>query len=159
MPVETELRDEGHVNYFRISDPWTLDDLFGGFAQAQQARDAIYQQKGPRQVHTLVDLMGVREVPPGVLQGRRFPSRTHATRGAIVVAVANSYARNIAETILRTTQTQGVFFESLDEAWAYIRQLINAESADSALPDSGNIEESTSSPDASSFSSINVENT
>src|SRR4051812_28027458 len=115
MPVETELREDGQVSYFKISDPWTLEDLFKGFAQSTALRDSVKQQDPNRRVHTLLDLMATKQAPPGVMQGRKIPGILHATRGEMVVAVKHEFPRSITKAMLRVMQTEGHFFESLEE--------------------------------------------
>ncbi|SRR5712691_7747678 len=63
MPVETQLLEDGHVSYFKINDPWTLEELFQGFAQATALRDSIQQKFPNRRVHSLIDLM-LTEIEP-----------------------------------------------------------------------------------------------
>jgi hypothetical protein len=124
MPIESELREDGQVSYFKISDPWTLEEMFKGFAQATANRDSVHQQDSTRRVHTLIDLMATKQAPPGVMQGRNLPALSHATRGEIVVAVKNEYPRAITKTMLKVMHVEGHFFESLDEAWEYLRTIL-----------------------------------
>src|SRR5689334_1079924 len=119
MPVETELVEDGHVGYFKISDPWTLEELFQGFVQATAYRDKIHESHPNRRVHTLIDLMMTNAAPPGVMQGRKLPSLSHATRGEIVFAVKNEFPRSIGKAMLKVMRAEGQFFDSLEEAWAY----------------------------------------
>lgn len=131
MPVETELREDGQVSYFRISDPWTLEDLFKGFAQATALRDSVKQQDPNRRVHSLIDLMATKQAPPGVMQGRKIPGLMHATRGEIVVAVQHEYPRSITKAMLKVMQAEGHFFDTLEDAWAYLRTIIEQPSTNS----------------------------
>ena len=127
MPVETQLLEDGHVSYFKINDPWTLEELFQGFAQATALRDSIQQKFPNRRVHSLIDLMLTNSAPPGVMQGRKLPALGHATRGEIVFAVKNEFPRSIGKAMLKIMHAEGHFFDSLDEAWAYLRAVIKSE--------------------------------
>jgi hypothetical protein len=124
MPVETDFREGGQVVYFKLSDPWTMEELFKGFAQSIAYRDSILQKEPNRRVHTLLDLLATKQAPPGVLQGRKMPALTHAIRGEIVVAVKHEFPRTIAKTMLKVMHAEGQFFETLDEAWDYLRAII-----------------------------------
>lgn len=124
MPVETELRENGQVIYFKISDPWTLDDLFKGFAQSTAQRDSVRAQDPTRRVHSLVDLTLTKQAPPNVLKGRKLPGLTHPTRGEIVFAVKDAFPRSIGETMLKLMHADGHFFDTLDEAWGYLRTIL-----------------------------------
>lgn len=121
MPVATELRENGQVNYFRITEPWTMDELFDGFAQAKSIRDQIYLNDSSRHIHTFVDLIEVKNAPPGVMRGRHFPGQNHPTRGEMVLVVNNAYIRRLVEAMLNVSQVHGLFFETLEDGWSYIR--------------------------------------
>src|SRR5262249_51481260 len=127
MPVESQICEDGHVSYFKITDPWTLEELFQGFGQATAHRDEIHQKFPTRKVHPLIDLMLTNSAPPGVMQGRKLPSLNHATRGEIVFAVKNEFPRTIGKAMLKVMHVEGHFFDSLDEAWAFLRTTIQKE--------------------------------
>src|SRR5258708_38889985 len=123
MPVIHTLIEDGQVMHFELRDPWTMEELFKGFAEATSIRDAVHQQNPTRRVHTLMDLMATTNPPPQVMQGRNFPGLTHATRGEIVVAVKDEFPRSIARAMLKGMHAEGHFFVSLEEAQAYLRTL------------------------------------
>src|SRR5258708_12563398 len=117
MPVETQLLEDGHVSYFKINDPWTLEELFQGFAQATALRDSIQQKFPNRRVHSLIDLMLTNSAPPGVMQGRKLPALGHATRGEIVFPVKNEFPPSIATPIPNILHPNAHFFNSIDPPW------------------------------------------
>lgn len=124
MPVKAELREEGQVIYFKITDPWTPEEVFAGFGQTQAMRDTIYKEDPQRRVHTLVDLTEIREAPPGALRTRRAPGITHPNRGEYVVAASYPFAREIMITVFKVMRIDGKLFNTLDEAWAYLRPFL-----------------------------------
>jgi hypothetical protein len=124
MPIYVELCDDGQVIHFKLSDPFTMEELFKGFGQSMAFRDSVAQVDPNRRVHLLLDLMDTRQAPPGILQSRQMPALTHTVRGEIVVAVEHAYPRSIAETILRVMRADGHFFNTLESAWNYIHKLI-----------------------------------
>jgi len=124
MPVMSELREERQVIYFKITEPWTMEEVFAGFAQTQSMRDSIYAQDPQRRVHTLVDLSEITNAPPGVLRSRRAPGITHPNRGEYVVAATYPFAREIMATVFKVMRVDGKLFNTLDEAWAYLRPFL-----------------------------------
>ena len=124
MPIEHELQGDGQVIYFKLRDPWTLEEMFKGFAATTALRDHSYQQDPTRRIHTLVDLMETTNPPPTVMQGRKIPGLMHPTGGEIVVAVKHEYPRSIVRAMLRVMHAEGHFYESLDAAWEYLRTII-----------------------------------
>jgi hypothetical protein len=130
MPITVAFHEE-KVIHFKLIDPFTMDDLFKGFAQSNGFRDIVKEKDPTRRVHTLLDMMETRQAPPGILQGRQMPALTHTVRGEIVIAVKNAYARSIAETMLKVMRAEGHFFDSLDSAWEYLNSLDSVPVSDS----------------------------
>ena len=126
MPVTSELREEGQVIYFKITEPWTMEEVFAGFAETQSMRNTIYAQDPQRRVHTLVDLVEVKDAPPGVLRTRQAPGITHPNRGEYAVAAKYLFARDIMATVFKVMRVDGKIFYTLDEAWAYLRPFLQA---------------------------------
>jgi hypothetical protein len=128
MPVESDLREDGQVSYFKLTDPWTLEELFKGFAQATALRDSIHEKYPNRKVHTLLDMMATKTAPPGVMKGRKMPSMGHPTRGEMVVAVKHEFPRTIVQAMLKVMHADAHFVESIDEAWDYLHGVIQKSS-------------------------------
>ena len=124
MPIETDLRENGQVIYFKITEPWTMEEVFAGFAQTQAMRDKIYAEDPQRRVHSLIDLTEVKIAPPGALRTRRAPGMTHVNRGEYVVAVTFPFAREIMVMVFKVMHVDGKLFDTLDQAWAYLRPLL-----------------------------------
>ena len=124
MPVTFDLREQGRVIYFKISEPWTMQEVLDGFTQTQAIRDKIYAEDPQRRVHSLIDLMEVTNAAPGVLRSRRAPGITHPGRGEYVVAASYLLARDLMATVFKVMHIDGKLFSSLDEAWAYLRPFL-----------------------------------
>jgi hypothetical protein len=124
MPVAFDLREDGHIIYFKISEPWTMEEVFAGFAETAAIRNKLYAEDPLRHVHSLIDLTEVNNPPPGALRSRQSPGFTHANRGKSVAAVTNSLARELMSAIFRLTHVDGKLVDTLDEAWAYLRAII-----------------------------------
>ena len=125
MPVRFELREHGQVIYFKITEPWTTEEVVAGFGETRAIRDMIYKQDPERRVHLLVDLMEVTHVAPGVAQVRAAPGMTHPGRGEYIVAATYQPARDIMMALFKVMHADGKMFSSLDEAWTFLRGLIN----------------------------------
>jgi len=126
MPVTFDLREDGHVIYFKITEPWAIDEVLAGFTQTRAIRDKVHDEDPERRVHLLVDLMEVTHVAPGALNIRSAPAVTHAGRGEYVVATTYQAARDLMLAMFKVLHINGKLFNSLDEAWAYLRSVIQS---------------------------------
>ncbi len=125
MPVEWALCEDGQVMYVHFKEPWTMEELFKSMNEITVMRDRIYAQDKTRRVHSLIDMMDVKNGPPNVMQGRNIPGISHPTGGEIVVAAKNEFPRRVLESMLRVMHAEGHFFETLDQAWEYVRGVIS----------------------------------
>jgi hypothetical protein len=132
MPVEGELHDDGHIIHFSLIDPWTLDEVFKGFAHTTKLRDEIHEKNPSQPVHLLLDLTRTKQAPPGIMQARKMPAVVHPTRGEIAVAAVSEFPRAIARAMIKVMQAEGHFFESLDEARDYLRSVVQKSQAESS---------------------------
>jgi len=125
VPVTFDLRENDRVVYFKISDPWTLEEVLAKFAETTAIRDQLYLTNPNRQVHSLIDLTEAKTAPPGALRSRNSPGMTHASRGKSVAAVTAPLVRDIMITIFKVMHTDGALVETVDEAWAYLRPILD----------------------------------
>ncbi len=125
MPTKVELRENGRVLHYIFTEPWTLKDMEEAAAKARTYYDAA-----DRKLHVLFDARAISSLPSGLLRARNNPDMRHPNSGHIAVVGASTVLQVIAETILRITRFQRArFFQSEDEAWAYLRRIIAEEEA------------------------------
>jgi hypothetical protein len=130
MPVKCELRENGHVVYITVTDPWTAHEL-----QAIYSVERPFFDQAHHRVHTLANLTAAHRVPSGLLGARNgSPHVFHPNKGEIVVVGANSLIQMLLNTVIRVVRFEGLkLFATEEEAWAYLRELIASETAEKAL--------------------------
>src|SRR3954466_7654450 len=97
MPVTRELRNDGRVSYYVLTDTWVAADLSGLYPA-----DNKYRDTAPFKVHTVMNLSATRNVPHNVISVRQnAPAFTHPNSGQLVMIGAHSFVRTMAEMIFR----------------------------------------------------------
>jgi hypothetical protein len=123
MPVTMEPCESGHVLRFVFTDPWTIAEMLALYP----ASDA-YHSQAPHRVHTLC-IYNARQIPLGVLQLRHgAPSLVHPNSGRMVIVSSWAALRAIVGVIYKISHyEQGRFFDTEEEALAFLRQIIASE--------------------------------
>jgi hypothetical protein len=124
MPVTVKFLEGEHVFYMKIEDPWTMDHIATAFDEAVPHFD-----KATFKVHTLANVTSTRNLPPGVLSIRQGnPTLVHPNRGHAAVVGANNFVKSIGDAVTRIARFKSVqFFNTEEDAWAYLRKLIAQE--------------------------------
>ena len=124
MPVLFELRENGRVAYYRITDPWTTHDLMAHYPADNAHRSSVNHT-----VHTLMDFSGMRTVPINILLARNnAPAFSHPNNGILILAGTRPMAKSFAELIFRMANfRKGRFLGTVDEGWAFIHTLMAKE--------------------------------
>ena len=123
MPATLETREDGRVQFFSISDPFSLPELTSLYPA-----DDAYRNSVNFTVHTLIDLTALKHLPSGILGTRTgAPILSHPRSGQIVLTGAVPLAKALGEMIARLTrinQTKVNFFRTVDEGWDFLRHYI-----------------------------------
>jgi len=128
MPVTMELRENGRVLYYTISEPWTLKELMDRYPEEQAYRDSVAHT-----VHELVNLSRIGKIPPNALAARHIPAFSHSKSGFFVIVSSNILVQRLAQTIFQLARSRQLrFFESEDKGWEFIRQALADEDATKA---------------------------
>jgi hypothetical protein len=124
MPVHFEIRESGRVAYYRITDPWTTQDLIRHYPADNAHRASVTHI-----VHTLMDVSGMRQVPINILLARNnAPAFSHPNNGVLILTGARPMAKSFAELIFKMASFQrGRFLATADEGLAYIHGLMATE--------------------------------
>lgn len=124
MPITVETREDGHVRYFVITDPWRTSDLIAQYPSDREYRDSV-----DFTVHMVMNVSKMKQIPPGLLVARKdAPALSHRRSGNLVMIGAGGFARIMAETIFKLAHyDRALFFDSEEEGWQYIRQAIAEE--------------------------------
>jgi hypothetical protein len=119
-----EIRENGHVAYYRLTDPWETSDLTALYPQDIRFRDSVNHL-----VHTFMNVSSVRRVPSNVMRARLgAPAFIHPNSGQLIMVGAQSFPKTVAQTIFRVAHyDRAKFFDTEEEGWNYLRQFINAE--------------------------------
>jgi hypothetical protein len=121
MPVHFEIREDGRVAYYRITDPWTTQNLI-----AHYPADNAHRASVTHIVHTLMDVTGMRQVPINILLARNnAPAFSHPNNGVLILTGARPMAKSFAELIFKMASFQrGRFLATADDGWAFIHSLM-----------------------------------
>src|SRR5258708_7797553 len=121
MPVTMEIRENGHVAYYVLTDPWETSDLTALYPQDIQYRNSVKHL-----VHTVMNISKVVRVPRNILRARSgAPAFIHPNSGQLVMIGAQAFPKLMAETIFRLAHYERAkFFDTKEEGGAYIRQII-----------------------------------
>jgi hypothetical protein len=124
MPVESYPLDNGRIQYLAFIDPFTTEEM-----EAMWARNHEIRVQATQKLHILLDLRQLKKPPPpGAIRGWRDSSVTHPNAGHIAMVGGNGITRFIANTVFRLAHfNRGHFFETYDEAIAFLRAIIAAE--------------------------------
>ena len=124
MPVSMEIRENGHVIYFLVTDPWQVSELAPLYAEENSYRDTVNFK-----VHTFLNFSQVNHIPTQIMSAKRgAPDPTHPSSGVIILVGAKSFVKIMLEVILRLTHFERVrLFDTEAEGWAFTRQIIAEE--------------------------------
>ena len=110
---------------FTVTEPWSIQDLVAPVRR-------YYEQVESAQhtVHSFYDLRGLRSFPSGLFNIRKLIRPNISTRNGYRVIVGVS---GLAQTLVKAVFALGrapnvIFFDSPDEAWAFLQRVIAAES-------------------------------
>jgi hypothetical protein len=125
MPINLELLENGHILHFQVDGAWTPEEIVAGKEKVRR----IFQE-ARHIVHALVDLRKARVSVPllmasqQVIGGEPLPNS-----GQIAVIGVSWIMRSLAEPILRLAGGADtvLFFNTIDEAKAYLRRFIEQE--------------------------------
>jgi hypothetical protein len=124
MPVRFEYRENNRVAFYAFSDPWETHEFV-----AHYPADNAYRASVKHTIHTFMDLTGARSIPTNILRARtKAPAWSHANSGVIVMVGAIPLAKSVAGMVFKIARfNRAKFFNTADEGWAYLRQLIAEE--------------------------------
>ena len=123
MPVTMDLRENGHVLYVVVSDPWNMADIE---RITGETGGGIRLSSHP--IHMLVNVQRARHIPKGLLTNARNPVFRLPTMGQFVIVGSTPLLRGITQTVFRIAGfRRGHFFDSEGQALAYLRQVIAGE--------------------------------
>jgi len=124
MPITMQLRENGHVAHYVLTDPWETADLVRLYPQG-----LAYRKSVPYPVHTLMDISAVQRVPSNILAARRgAPAFVYPNSGEVVMVGAHGFPQKIAEMIFKLAHYERVrFFDTEIEGWNYLRQVLDQE--------------------------------
>ena len=126
MPVTLNIREDGRVAYYVLSDPWETRDLVSLYPEDNRFRDGVNHL-----VHTFMNVSGVRRIPSNIISARfNAPAFTHRNSGQLIMIGARTLPRVVTETICRLARyDRVVFFATEEEGWAYVNKLLGSEVA------------------------------
>ncbi len=120
MPVHLQLSDDQRYLIYTITEPVALDDLLLAYQQERSLRDSL-----PHTVHSIVDMSGVKRIPPNWLTAKAGPGLTHPRSGEILFVGVSFGLKIILDMLMKITRYQRMkFFRTRDEADAYMADLV-----------------------------------
>lgn len=120
MPVHLQLSDDQRYLIYTITEPLSLDELMIAYQQERGYRDSL-----PYTVHSIVDMSGVKRIPPNWLTAKAGPGLTHPRSGEILFVGVSFGIKIILDTLMKITRYQRMkFFQTRAEADAYMAELV-----------------------------------
>jgi hypothetical protein len=124
MSVTLELRADGHVLVYTFKGRWHVGEVMALFPEEKRYRDSASHI-----VHALVDVRESRNIPAGLTNLRHGPGPSHPRAGYVAFVGASPLERPLITAIYRVMRFERFrFFDTAEEAWAFLNQLILAES-------------------------------
>lgn len=119
MPVDIQLSEDRRYIVYTISDPLNMNDLFEAYKQEKIFRDSV-----PHTVHSIVDMAGIKRIPPNWLTSKSGPGLTHPRSGSMLFVGLSPGFKIILQTISKIMRYNRMkFFDTRAEADAYMAQL------------------------------------
>lgn len=125
MPSTLESREDGWVVFYTLCTPISFQELSDLQQKDQEIRNAVQHT-----VHELIDATDLIAIPEHPLRAWTFPSLTHPRAGTIVVVGGSNLVRSVSKDIHQLAHLKPpVFVDTLDDGWAFLRNLIVQEMA------------------------------
>ena len=120
MPVHLEMRYDGRLAYWEISDPWTLEELIKLLPEAQHQftrTDAF--------VYSFIDARHARRFPQGIFQLPKLAIWDLPNGREVFFVTSSVAARSMLQLLFRLARSDRlVVYTDYDEAWNSIQQLL-----------------------------------
>lgn len=128
MPIRMELRENDHVMYYQVTDPWRFDEALAAYKLNNDLRN-----QHSHTIHTIANLSATRHIPNDVLRLRLYsPDLLHLRSGSVFLVGPSPFVKSIIDMIIRLLKTQKIHIVATEEdAWLAVRQLIESDD----LPD------------------------
>lgn len=126
MPIDRKLIENGRILYTKLSDPWTVEEVFGRVEQQN-----VFAESVGKHVHLLADLSETTHFPANTLRLREVSAFSTPRASRTVVVGANLMGHRIFEMFEQMRGIKAEYFATYDEGLAYLRTVIAAEDASS----------------------------
>lgn len=110
MPAILDVREEGRVLVFTLTDPWELSDLI-----SLGMRSRMHMDRASDKIYRVYDVRGTKKIPAGMTQATSLIGFRH-NRSAELITIGSS--------AIVSHFVGDKHFDSEDEAWVYLRALI-----------------------------------
>ncbi len=119
MPIQTEIRSDGTVIVFNVTDPIQLEEVLEHMREVEP-----YFDQASAAVHTVINLVRVRQLPLGIIGTRSYAGYSHPNAGKIIIIGADTLVRTLANVIVKLTNNRNIaFFETEQQAWDHLDSL------------------------------------
>jgi len=120
MGAKFELREQNKIIYFLYEEPWSVDDIKRVNDEAM-----VYLDKSKEDMHILINVERIRQIPSGILRARNVPTMSHPRCAHIVICGASTFVRSLSETIFKVTRYEKArFFTTEAEAMRFLQESI-----------------------------------
>jgi hypothetical protein len=123
MPIRLELTENGHVMYWHLEYPWTIEELTKLYPLARK-----YLDEATFTLHSLVDATAIKTVPANTLQARQTSTWKHPRSGHTVVITTSNFVSSMVSAIFRLARFEKIkFVQTEADGLSYLRPLIAQE--------------------------------
>lgn len=120
MGAKFELKESNRVIYFYYDEPWSVDDI-----KAVNDEALPYLDSATEDMHLLINVENIRQIPSGILRARNVPTMSHPRCAHIIICGASTFVKALSETIFKATRYEKAkFFRTEAEGMDFLREII-----------------------------------
>ncbi len=120
MPVHVRLSEDQRHLIYEFEEPLDMQELMEAYKKEKDFRNAA-----PYTMHSIVDMSGVKRIPPNWLIAKAGPGLTHPRSGQILFVGISYGLKIILQTILKIAQYKRMqIFYTREEAETHMAELV-----------------------------------
>ena len=130
MPVEVYTSDNDQIVHMDYIDPWSVGDLLATVPKQKEICDKLNHR-----VSIVVNLLGTKHIPPGVVRARESPLLRCPQVEQIVAVGGPAIAKVLGDVVLKVVGfKKAQFFDNKEDAMRFLRKNLANENMHPAVP-------------------------
>ena len=121
MPVNIEFNADQHFIVYTITDPLNMKELFDAYEKEKAFRDSV-----PYTIHSIVDMSGIKRIPPNWLTAKAGPGLSHPRSGYMLFVGLSLGFKMILQTIMKIMRYEKIgFYDTRQEANSFMMEIVS----------------------------------